>query len=421
MSQWKEWEVKLNKRQLKAAGILAVCFLIGLCIAGIMHAIYNTPEKRVIKGLTYLEEEIGELREDMGNELQISTIFNVSGDKLPATIGVDTVLQIEGQNTQTGQCKALADTRFSVMNNELAKLRLYIDEKEGIIQAALPDIWDGYLEFEQDHLDTQYNQSVIADYFGTIPENGLSLHLPGSILQIVSQSQSVLRKLIEDEDLAVEEIGNVTIQAEGGTHRYKCRKYRIYFSEPEITIEAALDRKNHIREMVLSESWDITEQPLSSNGDQMLPGQGQNLQTGILPEMIRIENSQIALLGERRSIDDMNVNYRICTESEKWSWLTEASADKDLLQADLQLDARVICGQGDTVVTVELPKLTILVDGLGEYRVMGVVNADRQSVQVEALTGEASSITEMSEETYLEIEERIEKEIEKWQNADLFG
>lgn len=436
----------------KAAYILTACFLMVLCISGIIYIAYNTPERRVMRGFGHLAEEIEKLQGE-GNGLQdenngpqssgvqISTRFNVSGDSLPNTIGVDIILLIEreeqGQNEQNGQeenidednihaenaqkedvydkYKASVETKFSVMNNELATLSLYIDERKDLIQAALPDFWDGHLELTQDNLDGQYNKSVIADYWGSVPENGISLHLLTKRFSV----QQLLDGMVVEEigDVVAEEKCDVTVEkvengmiagTEGGkTRQYKCKQYRVWFPEPGITAEIALDRKNYIREIVLTESWQITETE-------------SDIRTGVLPEMICVESAQFRLLGERRSIDDISVSIDTRIESEKWNWLTVTSSEKGLLQADLQLEGKVIYGEkgrNDTAVSFELSELTISVDDLGEYLVTGTASMGWLMGQPQPLTGEAVTIIELQEETYLEIEENIRKEIEKWQKT----
>lgn len=446
-------EEQPKKNWKKAAGILTVCFLVVLCISGIIYIVYNTPERRVMQGFGHLAKEIEELRSEsnglqsesdvlqgendglQSGGLQVSTKFNVSGDGLPNTIGVDTILlmESEGQSIQEenvqrenaqaenvqkediyNRYKISADSKLSVMNNELAAVSLYIDEQEGLIQAALPDFWDGHLELTQDNLDSQYNQSVIADHWGTVPENGISLHL----LTKQFISQQFLEGMTVEEigemtvsemgDRTAEEIGDVVVGAmQGKPGQYKCRQYRVWFPEPGITAEIALDRKNYIREIVLPEPWKIMEVE-------------SDMGTSVLPEMIYVESAHARLLGERRSIDDIGVSIDMRTESEKWNWLTVTSSKKGLLQVGLRLEGKITCegNKGnDTAVSFELSKLTISVDGLGEYRVTGTVNAGGLTEQLQPLTGEAVAITELPEETYLEIEENIRKEIEKWQKT----
>lgn len=451
MSQWISIpiiEEPPRKNWKKAAGILTACFLMVLCIAGIIYIVYNTPERRVMRGFGHLAEEIEELRSEsnglqgeseglqgerdglqgensspQGNGVQVSTKFNVSGEGLPNTIGVDTVLLIalEEQSVQDDDVpkdnvreknvqkedtreedireedtydgyRVSADTKFSVMNNELATVSFYIDEQEDLIQAALPDFWDGHLELAQDNLDRQYNKSVLADYWGMVPENGISLHL-------------LTKRLVPQqflEGMTVEEIGDVIVE-----EKYKCKQYRVWFPEPGITAEIALDRKNYIREIVLSEPWKIAEAE-------------SDMGTSVLPELICVESARFMLSGERHSIDDIGVSIDMRIESEKWNWLTVASSEKGLLQADLRLEGKVTCGgkgRNDAAVSFELSKLTISVDGLGEYLVTGTASADGLAKQPRSLSGEAVTITEFPEETYLEIQENIRKEIEKWQKT----
>ena len=423
-------EERPGKNWKKAAGILTVCFLMVLCIFGIIYIVYNTPERRIMRGFGHLAEEIKELKDksnssqDGGNGLQeesaglqsgglqVSTKFNVSGEGLPNTIGVDTILMVEPE--EQGRNRISADTKFSVMNNELASVNLYIDEREDLIQAALPDFWDGHLELDQDNLDSQYNKSVIANYWGTVPENGISLHLPAKRLTMqqlldgmtVEETGNVTVE--ETGDATVGEVKNVTIGTVAGrTRQYKCKQYQVWFPELGITAEIALDRKNYIRKIVLPESWKIVEAE-SDKG------------TSVLPEMICIESAQFTLFGERHSIDDIGISIGIRIESEKWNWLTVASSEKGLLQADLQLEGKIICGEkgrNDAAVSFELSELTLLVDDLGEYRITGTASAGRLAMHPQPLTGEAVVITELPEETYLEIEENIREEIEKWQKT----
>lgn len=433
-------EEQPGKNWKKAAGILTVGFLMVLCISGIIYIVYNTPERRVMRGFGHLAEEIGELQSEsnilqgesdslQSSGLQVSAKLNVSGDGLPNTIGVDTILligreepgrniqeqNVQGENIQEHSIqeeniyngyRISADTKFSVMNNELATVSLYIDEQEGLIQAAMPDFWDGHLELAQDNLDSQYNKSVIADYWGTVPENGISLHLPTKRLTV----RQLLDGMTVEEmgDVMVEETEDITVGTVAKKpRRYKCRQYRVWFPELGITAEIALDRKNYIRKIVLSEPWKIAEaEP--------------DMRASVLPEMICVESAQFKLLGERYSIDDISVSVDMRIESEKWNWLTVTSFEKGLLQADLQLEGKVICGEkgrNDAAVSLELSELILLVDGLEEYRVTGTASVDRLAGQPRPLTGEAVAITELREETYLEIEENIRKEMEKWEKT----
>lgn len=427
-------EEQPGKNWKKAAGILTVCFLMVLCISGIIYIVYNTPERRVMRGFGHLAEEIKELQSEsnslqgesdglQSSGLQVSTKLNVSGDGLPNTIGVDAILLMEleeqglnvpEQNVQEkntrkedvyDEYRIFIDNKFSVMNNELATVSLYLDEWEDLIQAALPDFWDGRLELALDNLDSQYNKSVIADYWGTVPENGISLHLPTKRFSM----QQLLEGMRVEEigETTVEEKGDVVVGAIEKARKYKCKQYRVWFPEPGITAEIALDRKNYIRKIVLLEPWKIAEAE-------------SDMGTSIYPEMICVENAQFMLLGERHSIDDIGVSIGTRIESEKWSWLNVTSSEKGLLQADLQMEGKVTCGEKgriDAPVSFEVSRLTISVDNIGEYLVTGTASAGRLVEQPWPLTGEAVAITELSEETYLEIEENIRREIEKWQKT----
>ena len=177
-------EIEEKSRKWKIAGIIGIAggsVVLFAIIVILTIRLFSREESALLKGIRNLAEEAAarqELWEAAGGytsadgfgNIKTTTVFNLSSDELPITLGIDTVLLQDAEER-----KLRTSTEFSVMNNKLAEMDIYGEEDTLVV--ALPDFWEQNLAFGTQRIDEQYNNSLLAEKFGKLEMQDISIEL----------------------------------------------------------------------------------------------------------------------------------------------------------------------------------------------------------------------------------------------------
>lgn len=407
---------KKNKKKiwLVAAGILAACLLVGTMAFACIVKLYNTSERKLLKGFISLAEEVGDWNEiwkNASDRMKLTTIMNVSGEELPITLGIDveSMRDVEAKRLQTSLI-------FSVSNTDLAEITTYGDEKK--IMLAMPDFFRQNLSFQTTHIEQQYNQSLWAEKFGKMEEEEISIDLFAG--EDKAEKEIDIEQLInkwkemDTEKITIEELEEAVDY---------CTQYRIVLPQElvesivetestqdsgqkteelasDVALLVSMDKNNRIMQIKFEEPVLISiggKKPISVSGSMMF-------------------------LGEERSIDDIAVRceWDIPMDAleldEKTKEALEVFGNKSGLQDNIEFvtDMNIALDGNDISVVADLNKLTISVDRLGTYKITGSVKAEPLKEEIRPLEGETISLFEITEEEYEDLTTQISHNLYKW-------
>lgn len=428
---------KCGKRKL-AVGIASACVVLFI-VAGIVFAkVYYSEERALIKGILNLAEELdtrqqlweaasGNLPDDPLGCIKMTTVFNVSSEELPVTLGVDTILLRD-----TAVRMMQTSTEVSIMNNKL--IEMTVDGNEDTLTIALPVFFKQNLAFDTAYIDRQYNNSLLAEKFGRLEDMELSIELfPENPNEIWEKYYVSLMKGLQNiktegfKEIKVEKLESplvINVQEKEG-RQYQCSQYRVTipYSESDrenttgamavtsegemddcISFFVAVDENDRIVQISLEEPVDIPVKYQEADIDVKLEG-------------------NICFLGEERSIDDIVVNMQLeipldmlpFNEDLLSSFGNEFINEEDVIE--LQAKAEIVYHENDSSVTTELNKLTVKVDRIGSFTVSGKIITEPLHETIEALEGDTIRIFEITEEQYQDLEAQFLQRIWRWLKA----
>lgn len=434
---------KAPKGKWKLAAVIAAVCVVVSAVFGVMAVkIFNREDKTLINGLHNLIEEVKE-RQTQWQEagaasvdglgaLKTTTTFNLSGDELPVTLGIDTELLKDNAARRLQASAAL-----SVMNNELAAVDIY--GEDDTLTLSLPDIWKQNLAFRTDEIARQYNNSLLAEKFGSIDEIELSLELfpekkeflwkdaieewQGTIDGISSRKkQAADGELPEVVIEKLEEPAEIVI-AERDNRQYQCSQYRITIPKERIddtaaygSVEKETVEMEVARDVRLLISLDENDRIVQISFEEPV-------KISILSEEYEMNtqlSGYVCFAGEARSIDDMIVNLQMeftpDTEllNESAHLILGESYNMQEEKVKMQAEIEVLYNENDTCVTTNFNRLTILVEGLdemGEIKLTGTITAEPLREKIEPPKGDTIWIFEMNEAEYADLEKQLQRKL----------
>lgn len=448
-----EEKKRWNRKWKIAAGLLAGCIVVFAAAAVIFAKLYFTEERALLKAFRNLSEEIQERQAlweaasgndsaDSLNQIELTTICNLSGEELPFTLGVDTILLRDADARRME-----IDTAFSVMNNRLAELNLYAEDRT--LSVGLPDFFEQNLVFDTERIDIQYNASLLAEKFGALEEHAFSIDLfpPQSFLPWMRylenwQDGIGMEKLEELIDINVPERENM---------KYRCSQYRLTISKDWVNGRAA-EIKAAAEERVAAEGAAAETGSTAADEAEITAEIMQDIVVTIAVEekndrIVRISleepitvsigteehkievemTGDICFLGECRSIDDIVVSM----ESEiplnalgldEWFLAIFGNKEDAEDKIEMQLRAELLYDENDTSVTADLHKLTVSVDRFGTYKLTGEAVLAPLREEIEPPAGENIRLFEMTEEEYNDLKRQIMEKVWRWMKAySIFG
>lgn len=414
-----------NRRNWKiAAGILAGCIVVFLAAVLVFVRWYYSEENMFLRACRNLSEEVLErqkLWEDAtgkgpGEELarvKLTTICNLSGDGLPMTLGVDTILTRDADDRKMKSC-----TKFSVSNSKLLEVELYGEDKTLIV--TLPDFSEKNFAFDAERIDAQYNSSLFASIFGKLENCEISINLfPEGKMLSWAQYLEDWKENIQIEKL--EKTTDISVP-ERDDRQYRCGQYRLTIAADwvnelfadwlksdvlpveegtcaitqDIAVVFAIEEKtDRIVRIALEEPFVVS---MGKDGKKIV-----------------VETSgEICFLGEGRSVDDIFVSLQtelplaaLGLDERLLSVFGNKSGTEDKIVLDLREE--ILYDENDTCVTSKLLGLTASVDRIGSFKLTGKMELEPLREEVEAPDGENIRLFEMTEEEYRDLREQIMK------------
>lgn len=432
-----QMEEKPHKNTKIVVAVIVGCVAVfaAIAVAGVMVVrAYNSDERRFMKGFMNLAEEINERKELWetatgesltvgGGSTQTEMTFNLSGDDLPFTMGFDmSVLK------DSSARKIRNDAVFSVMNNDLIGYTIYGDDKR--IMLSVPNIWRQNLEFSPNQIDRQYNESLLAEKFGTIDteeisidfflenEDDLSLNAFNDWLEAVldfsqdmknSSTASAQGISIENPD------GTVTVSfPEKDNKEYECREYRMIISKEwiESTQNAEVTVDTTGVEVSVAVSGDMALLiDLDKNNRIIRISTEKPVQFLVESEDfsgIAGYSMSIGFLGGKRSIDDIYVSIDIDYTLDMTGW--DYGEEKFLIQ----FGAQIGYDESDTCVTADINKLELSNDTIGVLKMTGKIDVEPLKEKIKPLEGETIQLFRITEEEYEDLEDQLNDTVMKW-------
>ncbi len=428
-----------NRRNWKiAAGVLAGCIVIFLAAVLVFARWYYSEENVFLRACRNLAEEALECRElweeaagsgpgEEFDRVKLTTVCNLSGDELPMTLGVDTVLTRDADARKMKSC-----TKFSVSNSKLLEVEVYGEDKT--LTVTLPDFIEKNFAFDAEHIDVQYNNSLFARIFGTLEEGEISIDLfPEK--ETVSWAQYLegwkeniqIEKLDKTTDISIPEKDNV---------QYRCSQYHLTISAEWMNERFAdwleVESLPGKEEIVAEIAQDIEVVfAIEDKNDRIVRIALEEpfvVHIGMEEERIAVGLSgDICFLGEGRSVDDILVSLQtelpltvLGLDERLLSVFGNNSGTEDKIVLDLR--GEMLYNENDICVTSNLHKLTVSVDRIGSFKLTGKLELEPLREEVEAPAGETIQLFEMTEEEYRDLREQIMKKVWRWLKAlSVFG
>lgn len=452
MEQWQEIRIPEIQKQpnksrktavpVTAVSVIAIGLILLAAAAFWFFKIYRSDERKLLNGFRNLAQEIEERQilweQAEGNtsarnrNFKIETSFNLSGEKLPVTLGVDTTALRD-----TEAHKLCSHTDLSVMNRKIVETELYGEDE--VLMLALPDIFRQNLAFDTKRIDRQYNNSLLAEKFGRIEKGELSIDLfpeereqtwgtPEDWENFLSDLKKNIGSSEDSARINMEKLDeSVVIEVPDTVNRqYQCSQYRMIYPKEmlgsvetngiKITIQedlvllTALDNNDRIIQIALEEPLAYT---IEFEGTQLEGAQF----------LVKTEGS-ISFLGEGRSIDDIVVSMNMSmmqTEQSEGEDSLFSSLGKFLKLEDtlyeIQSDFHILYSENDNRVTTNINQLTASFGNAGDYKVTGEINLEPLQEEIEPLEGETLQVFEVTEEEYEDLEDQLRQTIKKWLRA----
>lgn len=435
----KHWGGPDGRKWKIAAGLLAVGMVVFACSVFAFTKWYFSAERVLLRAFGNLTEEVLERRElweaatgngpgEEWNRAKFTTVFNLSGDGLPLTLGVDTTLERDADVR-----KMKSRTKFSVSNTKLAELEVYGEDKTLVL--TLPEFFEENFAFDTERIDEQYNGSLFARIFGTLKGYEISVDLfpkgnPVSWMRYFEGWQENVRieKLEKSVDISVPEKDN---------RQYRCGQYRLTIAADWINtlftdgVEAAggFWAKDGMTAGVAQDI--IINVAMEEENDRIVRISFEEpLVIFVGSEEGRIEvktSGEVCFLGEGRSVDDILVSMQTelpLTAIGIGERLLAVFGNKSGTEDNIiiELRAESLYNEADACVTSDLHKLTVSVDRVGSFKLTGKIKLEPLEEAIEAPAGETIRLFEISEEEYGNMREQVMKKIWRWLKAlSIFG
>lgn len=434
-----QMEEKPHKNTKIVVAVILGCVAVfaAIAVAGVMVVrAYNSDERKFMKGFMNLAEEINERRQlwetatgesltDGGGSTQTEMTFNLSSDQFPITIGLDMSFLKDNDAR-----KIKNDAVLSVMNNDLIGYSIYGDDKRIIL--SIPEIWRQNLEFYPNQIDRQYNESLLAEKFGTIDseeisidffsenEDNLSSNVFNEWLEAVLEfSQNMKNSTTGSvQGITVEKLdGTVSVSfPEKDDKEYECREYRMIISKEWIesmqnagvTVNTTGVEVNTVisSDFVLLIDMDKNSRIIRISSEKPVQFQVESDEfSGIAGYSM-----SIGFLGEKRSIDDiyvsMDIDYAL-------GMTGLYSGEEKFL---IQFGAQIGYDENDTCVTIDIDKLELYNDDIGTLKMTGKIDIEPLKKKIQPLDGETIQLFRITEEEYEDLENQLNDTIMKWVN-----
>lgn len=438
-----QMEEKPHKNTKIVVAVILGCIAVfaAMAVAGVMVVrAYNSDERKFMKGFMNLADEINERKQlwetatgeslaDGSGSMQTEMTFNLSGDELPFTIGLD--MSVLKDNSAR---KIRSDAELSVMNNALIGYTIYGDDKR--IMLSVPEIWRQNFEFSPNHIERQYNESLLAEEFGTIDSEEISIDFFAENEDDLSED--VFKEWLEEildfsqnmRNSTTGSVEGITIEKPDGTvsvsfpekddKEYECREYRMVISKEwiESTQDTEVTVNTTGTEVNVAVSSDLVLLIDMDKNNRIIRISSEK------PVQFMVESDEfsgiagysmsVGFLGEKRSIDDIYVSIGIDYTLDLTDW--DYGEEKFLIEFDAQIEY----DEDDTCVTTDINKLELSNDTIGTIKMTGKIDMQPLKEKIRPLEGETIQLFRITEEEYEDLEDQLYDTIMKWWTLSSF-
>ncbi|MCM1261167.1 MAG: hypothetical protein NC313_00490 [Butyrivibrio sp.] len=416
-----EIEEKRNRNKKTVIAAIAGCIVSAIVYIGagtLIVKAYNSDERVLYRGFSNLVKEMGEqqkLLADAGmasgadglgaSKTEIS--LNLSGDNLPFTIGIDQST-LRDRNVH----KLQSEMELSIMNYTFMECDIYGDDERVVV--SLPDIFEQNLEFSPENIDRQYNRSLFAEMYGTIDETGISIDFfseQKSDLISIEEFKELWEAKKPNEPIQISKVKRTDKQSGYSTYRIVIPKEWIMFMESEIR-DSVMEKNGVTGFEIMNDIALLID--IEKNKRITMISLEEPMQYSVEYEGyvgIAKFDADISFLGEKRSIDDMEINI----ETEMLLGMLSSDGENDVWEDILPEDGKVNMGitakygynENDASVTLDLDNVLISVDEFGSIKLTGEITEKPLKEKITQPKGKTIKIFKMTEEEYEDLEEQL--------------
>lgn len=450
-------------------GVACVLVLIVALLVGGMVYLRSTPAYKISRGFGNLGKEMDQtqnrlvekigmnelllMMEEEGSHVDSSLNFVIELPLLGSTtLGIDTDFYKDMQAKELN-----ADTTLSLMNMDFAHLNIYADEENFCF--SLPELFLENMYIENEHVVSQYNNSVLAQLGSPSSMEDFSIELfADADDKIRPQEWRDLDKIWEkfEGDLTACKEGMTIGKAEKGL-------YRVTFPQKE-TDRLFKDLMDSYAEisgaLEMQDLWKDYKNLLCSDISLLFEINGSRIDSIMLEEPVSLWDhtasigGELFFLGEARSIDkvqgkvtiegadgktrevigqieqtsdsdtyqmDMDIKYSEEEESGKIKFVMNCDADRDEFDMTLSMkdsaDDMEIALEGrlDDIVKgesleISLDQLTFSTDAEETYRISGDIAIEPIRDKIKATVKPDTAFFEMSLYDWEEIIDKLDDE-----------
>lgn len=450
-------------------GVACVLVLIVALLVGGMVYLRSTPAYKISRGFLNLGKEMDQtqnrLVEKIGmNELLL--MMQEEGSHVDSSLNFATELPLLGSTTlgidtdfyKDMQAKELnVDTTLSLMNMDFAHLNIYADEENFCF--SLPELFLENMYIENEHVVSQYNNSILALLGSPSSMEDFSIDLfADADDKIRPQEWRDLDKIWEkfEGDLTACKEGMMIGKVEKGLYRVTLPQ-----KESDRLLKDLMDSYAEISDALeMQDLWKDYKNLLCSDISLLFEINGSRIDSIMLEEPVSLWDNtasiggELFFLGEARSIDkvqgkvtiegvdgktrevigqieqasdsdtyqmDMDIKYSEEEESGKIKFVMNCDADRDEFDMTLSMkdsaDDMEIALEGrlDDIVKgesleISLDQLTFSTDAEEAYRISGNIAIEPLQDRIKATVKPDTAFFEMSLDDWEEIIDKLDDE-----------
>lgn len=332
----------------------ALVFIMALLIGGMVY-LRSKPAYKISMGFRNLGKEMGQTQNRLVEKIGINELLLMmeeEGSHVDSSLNFATELPLLGSTTlgidtdfyKDMQAKELnADTTLSLMNMDFAHLNIYADEE--IFCFSLPELFLENMYIENEHVVSQYNNSILAQLGSSSSMEDFSIDLfADADDKIRPQEWRDLDKIWEkfEGDLTACKEGMTIAKVEKGLYRVTLPQ-----KESDRLLKDLLDSYVEINDALeMQDLWDDYKNLLSSDIGLLFEMNGSRIDSIMLEEPVSLWDNtasiggELFFLGEARSIDKVQGKITIEGVDGKTREVIgqiKQTSDSDIYQMDVDV------------------------------------------------------------------------------------
>lgn len=332
----------------------ALVFIMALLIGGMVY-LRSKPAYKISMGFRNLGKEMDQTQNRLVEKIGINELLLMmeeEGSHVDSSLNFATELPLLGSTTlgidtdfyKDMQAKELnADTTLSLMNMDFAHLNIYADEENFCF--SLPELFLENMYIENEHVVSQYNNSILAQLGSSSSMEDFSIDLfADADDKIRPQEWRDLDKIWEkfEGDLTACKEGMTIAKVEKGLYRVTLPQ-----KESDRLLKDLLDSYVEINDALeMQDLWDDYKNLLSSDIGLLFEMNGSRIDSIMLEEPVSMWDNtasiggELFFLGEARSIDKVQGKITIEGVDGKTREVIgqiKQTSDSDIYQMDVDV------------------------------------------------------------------------------------